>query len=190
MDKIEAVQGDVKRKGKDLVLYRFFDDDDELLYVGKSIRVWSRFVSHQQSRVFYPEAAKVTLQRGFASHEELIAAEKFAILDEQPKFNKVHKNPPKPKRDPVTGCYADPHPCGVDHFCGWRKHQNGIGSCRDRDKKDFDIVARLNAGEPAEQVAARHNTTADQAIYTAYRIRLGREKGQHGCVECPQTPQD
>ena len=124
----------MKRRG-DLVLYRFFDDDDELLYIGKSIRVWSRFVSHQQSRVFYPEAAKVTLQRGFASHDDLLIAERAAILAEQPKFNEMHKNPARWQQDPINGCF-----CGPDA-------RRGGGCCRTvHDRRDFDVVTGFLQG--------------------------------------------
>jgi hypothetical protein len=110
----------MKVKGKDLVLYRFFDDDDQLLYIGKSIRVWSRFVSHQSTSEFFPEAAKVTLQRGFGSHDDLLDAEKSAIWVEQPRFNKLHKNP-----------------LGQERF--------GFG-CRSLDRRDFDVVTDFVQG--------------------------------------------
>lgn len=101
------------RVDNDLVLYRFFDKHDGLLYIGKSIQVWSRFVSHRNARVFYPEAAKVTLQRGFGSHDELLDAERAAILAEQPKYNKLHKNPPGWERDPLSGRFCGGQPFDV-----------------------------------------------------------------------------
>jgi Nuclease subunit of the excinuclease complex len=71
----------------DLVLYRFFDADGALLYVGKSINVWRRLGAHRRGSEFYPEAASVTLQRGFGSESELAAAEAAAIRAERPRYN-------------------------------------------------------------------------------------------------------
>jgi hypothetical protein len=74
------------------VLYRFFDAGGDLLYIGKSVNVWSRFTSHRRTSKFYPEAARVELQRGFASAGELDKAEVSAIRAEHPKFNIVHND--------------------------------------------------------------------------------------------------
>lgn len=173
-----------KKRKTDLVLYRFFAESGELLYIGKSMRVWHRFTDHKHTSTFYPQAASVTLERGFANDADLSAAEIAAIQAEQPLFNQRSKvRPAKIKRDPVID--AELHPCGIQHFCGWHSHQGRIDSCRERDEMDFDIVARLDAGETAVRVARRHSLTVDQVIYTAHRIRSGRERGQHGCIECP-----
>ena len=85
---------------RDLVLYRFFDADGGLLYVGIAVRFWTRFSEHRRRSGFFPEAATVTMQRGFASSAELLAAEAAAIREEKPRFNVVH-NRPKPKPKPV-----------------------------------------------------------------------------------------
>lgn len=63
----------------ELVLYRFFDGDGRLLYIGKSINVWSRFANHRRDGRFYPDAAQVTLTRGFSNEAELLEAEAAAI---------------------------------------------------------------------------------------------------------------
>ena len=85
----------------DLVLYRFFDADGGLLYVGISVNVWARFSQHRQGSAFFPEAATVTLQSGFASRDELRVAEAAAIRAEKPRFNVVHNRPKsKPKPQP------------------------------------------------------------------------------------------
>jgi len=120
---------------RDLVLYRFFDDDDELLYIGKSIQVWSRFAAHKRTSEFYPEAAKVTLERGFASHDDLLYAEKVAIWIEHPRFNEVHKNPPKWETEPINGC-----------FFGTHSHREGTCGCRERERPGFDIVTDFLQG--------------------------------------------
>jgi predicted GIY-YIG superfamily endonuclease len=40
----------------DLVLYRFFDADGGLLYIGVSVNVWHRFTEHRRKSEFFPEA--------------------------------------------------------------------------------------------------------------------------------------
>ncbi|OMB79266.1 GIY-YIG nuclease family protein [Mycolicibacterium conceptionense] len=74
----------------DLVLYRFFDAEGGLLYIGKSVNAWHRFSDHRRSSTFYPEAASITLQRGFSDEVDLIEAEAAAIRAEQPRYNVNH----------------------------------------------------------------------------------------------------
>lgn len=74
----------------DRVLYRFFDEEGGLLYIGKTISAWKRFASHRRKSTFFPEAARVTLGRGFASDDELSRAEVTAIHAEKPRYNKIH----------------------------------------------------------------------------------------------------
>lgn len=62
----------------DLVLYRFFDAEGGLLYIGKAVNVWRRLREHERSRV-HREAASVTFQRGFRDEDALLAAEAAAI---------------------------------------------------------------------------------------------------------------
>lgn len=73
----------------DLVLYRFYAADGSLLYVGKTVNPASRFDEHGRVAVFYPETTTITLQRGFADHEALLAAELAAIAAEQPRYNTI-----------------------------------------------------------------------------------------------------
>lgn len=70
-----------------LVLYRFFDKDGRLLYVGRSVGYGSRIVDHSHRSGFYPRATTITLQRGFANAGEWKKAEKRAIATENPEFN-------------------------------------------------------------------------------------------------------
>lgn len=76
----------------DLVLYRFLNACDDLLYIGKSINAWQRLTSHRRSW-FFPEVAAVTLERGFATEDELRAAEVEAIRREAPRYNQQNAEP-------------------------------------------------------------------------------------------------
>ncbi len=66
-------------------LYRHFDSDENLLYVGISSRPWKRMVEHKVS-CWYDKIHNITLQH-YESREEAIKAEREAITEENPIFN-------------------------------------------------------------------------------------------------------
>lgn len=72
---------------RDFVLYRFWADN-ELLYVGRSVRAFERMKQHQHGSDFFHLADCVTLER-FESAALLDEAERDAIRCEKPKYNKV-----------------------------------------------------------------------------------------------------
>lgn len=97
-----------KRNPEAFVLYRFFDADGGLLYVGQSIDAWARLTSHRRYSGFYPEVANVTLERGFDSAEALTEAEVKAIRTEEPKCNVMHsKTRPEPKPKTFPHHFSD-----------------------------------------------------------------------------------
>lgn len=71
----------------ELVLYRFYDADGALIYVGKSVAFLDRLSQHRRDSEFFPLVASVTLERGFTEEADLLAAEHLAITNEQPQFN-------------------------------------------------------------------------------------------------------
>jgi hypothetical protein len=166
---------------KDRVLYRFFDVDGGLLYVGKSVRAWDRFAAHRTGSAFYPEAAQVTLQRGFKSDRALAKAEVAAIRSERPRFNIQHK--PGPTRKPTRLDAMVPNPCGCPHYCGPWVHVSAV--CQGRDESDLAIVQRVDAGEPVAAIAADVGCRGDYIETTHERIRKQQAEGCHGCWECP-----
>lgn len=72
-------------------LYRAFDSDGELLYVGATVNPGHRFQTHS-GRDWWLEVASITLER-FAEWEDLAAAEREAIIREGPKYNVIHSAP-------------------------------------------------------------------------------------------------
>jgi hypothetical protein len=70
-------------------LYRHFDSNGVLLYVGVSISAVSRLRAHKQSAHWFWSIANVTVQ-SFNTREESLAAEKEAIKTERPLFNITH----------------------------------------------------------------------------------------------------
>ena len=70
-------------------LYRFFDVDERLLYVGITSRGPNRWRNHEDSRAWWAQVARSTTEH-FDAREDAIAAERAAIRNEQPIHNIVH----------------------------------------------------------------------------------------------------
>lgn len=77
------------------VVYRFFSTNGELLYVGVSLSVFQRIMSHR-TKNWHKDIANVTLEH-FSDRREAMDAEAAAIREHQPRYNTVHTNrAPKP----------------------------------------------------------------------------------------------
>jgi excinuclease UvrABC nuclease subunit len=74
------------------VLYRMFDAEDHLLYVGLTNNPRNRFSGHSKGKAWWPEVAHIRVET-FATRDELIAAEKAAIQTERPWYNITHNDP-------------------------------------------------------------------------------------------------
>jgi predicted GIY-YIG superfamily endonuclease len=72
----------------DEVLYRFFDTQGNLLYVGISNDWQKRLKQHYKNSDFHGETSLITLER-FSSRSEVEDAERTAIFSERPKYNKA-----------------------------------------------------------------------------------------------------
>lgn len=66
-------------------VYRAYDADEQLLYVGISMSLDGRLTKHRSS-VWWPEVEEITVQ-WFDGREAAKAAERIAILDEKPAYN-------------------------------------------------------------------------------------------------------
>lgn len=73
------------------VLYRMFDSDGDLLYVGATTNLGMRIQHHAQTQPWWDEASEIKLQR-FDTWEELARAEIKAIQEEDPTYNVIHAN--------------------------------------------------------------------------------------------------
>ena len=71
-------------------LYRHFDNENTLLYVGISLSTFARLSQHKDHSQWFNKVSRVTIEH-FPTREEAIAAEKKAIKTEEPKFNIAHK---------------------------------------------------------------------------------------------------
>lgn len=70
-------------------LYRFFNADGELLYVGISLNPGHRWGQHRADKPWWIEVATITVEahRGRA---EVLEAEREAIKRERPRYNLTH----------------------------------------------------------------------------------------------------
>ncbi len=67
-------------------LYRYFDKDGNLLYVGVSINAISRLSQHKRDSHWFDRIIKIEIEQ-FSTKEEALAAEIKAILQENPSCN-------------------------------------------------------------------------------------------------------
>jgi hypothetical protein len=70
------------------IVYRHFDSEGQLLYVGISLNAVARLADHRQTSHWFDGIARIDLQR-FPSRQAALAAERRAIRKEKPLFNIV-----------------------------------------------------------------------------------------------------
>lgn len=79
-------------------LYRHFNLEGELLYVGISLSALNRLAKHKSSSHWFNEITNVTIQK-FSTKEEAVAAEIEAIAKENPRHNIKR---PQPYEKPLS----------------------------------------------------------------------------------------
>lgn len=78
-------------------LYRHFDDEGRLLYVGISLSPTYRLSQHRVSSAWFVRISRVEVE-WFDDRGSAMAAEKHAIKSEKPEYNVVHKVSAKQQR--------------------------------------------------------------------------------------------
>ena len=112
-------------------LYRHFDADDNLLYIGISKSAFRRLQEHESTAVWANDIKSMTIER-FESRSQLVEAEKIAIFWEKPLHNYESKARKSRKYGPNHGATAILDRCkdqGVTpmdakvaiHLCGGSK---------------------------------------------------------------------
>lgn len=93
-------------------LYRYYDSNDVLLYIGISANFAVRNSAHSNSSFWFAECAKVTFEK-YENQTELVAAEKLAIENEKPLHNIAHST--TAKRAPIKRCKRQPYEPSKKH---------------------------------------------------------------------------
>lgn len=71
-------------------LYRLFDDEGTLLYVGVSNNWTQRFTQHMATKSWWSEVARVDLVAVASSRQKIEAIERAVIKAERPLYNVAH----------------------------------------------------------------------------------------------------
>lgn len=82
-------------------LYRIRGEGAELLYIGISNSVPVRWNGHERVQPWWDELRSLTVE-WYDSRPEAEAAEKAAILDEQPKYNITYLRPGRARKRPQS----------------------------------------------------------------------------------------
>ena len=145
------------------MLYRLFDQDGGLLYVGISGRWVRRLVSHAARQGWWDDVASVTRQP-FPSRSEALEAEAAAIRQERPRYNVQGQPQPTPPtrapRSPVqtSGGYwmpvlPSPRP-GEPPYMLWIEGLTSREEAARFAAKQLGIRSREDAARVAKQFAA------------------------------------
>lgn len=80
-------------------LYRWWDAQDNLLYIGRSINAFVRAAGHRGNADWYADAVKMTVET-VGNHYKLCKAEARAIATEHPKYNVQNRVRPNVQSTP------------------------------------------------------------------------------------------
>lgn len=92
------------------VLYRFYGDNGQLLYVGITVDPTARWKQHRKDKQWWREVRGISLDE-YPDRASVMAAEKRAIQVEKPKYNKARPAEP--------GRYHDAPPVRLTHELTW-----------------------------------------------------------------------
>jgi predicted GIY-YIG superfamily endonuclease len=70
-------------------LYRFFDDADQLLYVGLTVNLPTRLRDHHRDKAWWRDVVRMTAT-WYPTRADVTEAERLAIIDEKPLHNIQH----------------------------------------------------------------------------------------------------
>lgn len=82
-------------------LYRFWDDNNNLLYVGITVHLPNRVAQHRGEKEWWTEIATITIEH-HPDRESVLEAEHAAIRTEHPVWNVIHNTTPGDTTVPVT----------------------------------------------------------------------------------------
>ena len=98
-------------------LYRAFNKNNELLYVGISGSLMTRMNSHKRTKSWFKEISCLTTKH-YDTREEALTAESKAIKEENPKYN-IQGKQDKPRNKPHRSSKINSHDAEVISFFGF-----------------------------------------------------------------------
>lgn len=75
-------------------LYRHYNEEGTLLYVGKTITPGKRQSAHRRTSDWWEEVRMITIEPRHGTEPDILLAETDAITTERPLYNKLHKHEP------------------------------------------------------------------------------------------------
>lgn len=72
-------------------VYRCFNKEGDLLYVGCTCNIVSRLSDHRRASVWFPVLARIDISEAMP-RDDALEAERVAIIQEGPRFNSVRGN--------------------------------------------------------------------------------------------------
>lgn len=94
-------------------LYRFYDADDRLLYIGISERGPERWKAHRKDKPWWGELARTTTEH-YETRAEALEAERAAIIAEKPLHNVVHNRGRTDTTTATSEGIVDCDPCAAE----------------------------------------------------------------------------
>lgn len=133
-------------EGRGTTVYRLFDVDDDLLYVGIAGNPGRRFEQHAKDKPWWSEVDHIGLEH-HPDRRSALAAERLAIVDEKPRYNVVHNShrAPAGTLDLVWLCHECDQP--IANGMGYLESRwNDVAAARDG-RRDSRARARARARE-------------------------------------------
>lgn len=105
-------------------LYRFYDAQGSLLYIGITLNPSQRWATHSKDKPWWSDVANITIEQ-HPDRASVLAAERAAILAEGPRHNVVHNQTPT---DPLAHLYQPNRPDSMPDDCHEHCARKGIVS--------------------------------------------------------------
>jgi hypothetical protein len=71
-------------------MYRLFDSEGELLYIGISYSAIARFAQHRADKSWIDEVARIDIETHYCPRRDMLEREREAIANEKPRYNRTH----------------------------------------------------------------------------------------------------
>jgi len=128
-------------EGSPTTLYRFYDADDRLLYVGITERGPQRWKEHRKSKGWWTKVVRISTEH-FPTRVQALKAEERAIRQEKPAYNVIHNAGAAPPASDPSSWKCDK--CGevIDNGDGyvWCHPKSRLWECVHRRCDEFIAI--------------------------------------------------